>query len=380
MTEKLYYSDSHMSEFTARVVSVEAAGEKWKTVLDRTAFFPEGGGQAADTGFIGNVRVLDVQEENGEIYHYTDTAPTVGEEYECRIDWEQRYRRMQNHSGEHIVSGLIYKKHGFSNVGFHMGEDCMTIDLSGELTWDELMEIERLANECVRANVPIKAWFPDSETLSKLDYRSKIEILGDVRIVEVTGVDMCACCAPHVSNTGEVGLVKLLDAMRHRGGVRVTLACGMDALDMMNVYQRNITAISGALSAKRENAAAYVEKSLSDTQKLKEKLSKLSLRCAELTAAQYPACNGNICVFDDALDDVSLRELANLLADKCGGMAAVFSGEDGTYKYIICSRHVDLRKISRDINSAISGRGGGKSEMIQGSAAGSREDIEKYFE
>lgn len=379
MTEKLYYADSHMSEFTARVLSCEQKGEGYAVTLDRTAFFPEGGGQLADTGFIGDVRVSDVHEKGEEIYHYTASALTVGEEYPCRIDWEQRYRRMQNHSGEHIVSGLIFKRFGYSNVGFHMGEDCMTIDLSGEMTWDELMETEKSANEVVRANVPIKTRFPEREELSKLEYRSKIEIEGAVRIVEVTGVDRCACCAPHVSYTGEVGFIKILDMMRHRGGVRVSLVCGMDALDMMNVYQRNVTGISNLLSAKRENTAAYTERILEEQQKLKERISVLSMRCAELMAAQFEPTDGNICVFDDTLDEISLRELCNKLADRCGGMAAVFRGEDGAYKYIICSRHLDLRKLSRDINAAISGRGGGRGEMIQGSAAGRREDIEKFF-
>lgn len=379
MTEKLYYIDSHMSEFTARVLSCEAKGDGFIVTLDRTAFFPEGGGQLADTGYIGAVRVTDVHEKGEEIYHYTANALNVGEEYPCRIDFEQRYRRMQNHSGEHIVSGLIFKRFGFSNVGFHMGQDCMTIDLSGEMTWDELMEIEQSANEVVRANVPIRTWFPGREELAALEYRSKIEIEGAVRIVEVTGVDRCACCAPHVSNTGEVGFIKMLDMMRHRGGVRVSLVCGMDALDMMNIYQRNVTAVSNLLSAKRENAAAYTERILEEQQKLKERISTLSLRCAELMAAQYEPTEGNILVFDDTLDEISLRELSNLLADKCGGMAAVFRGTDGAYKYIVCSRHLDLRKLTRDINSAINGRGGGKSEMIQGSSAGNREEIEKYF-
>ena len=380
MTEKLYYTDSHIHEFSARVLSCEKAKKGFAVVLDKTAFFPEGGGQPAAPGFIGPAAVRDVQEQNGEIFHYTDQALTPGEEYACALDWEQRLCRMQNHSGEHIVSGITHKLYGFDNVGFHMGAECMTIDFSGELSWEQLTEIETLANQAVRDDLPVKTCFPGPEALSQMEYRSKLELTRDVRIVEIPGTDRCACCAPHVKRTGEIGLIKLLSAERHRGGVRIELVCGMDALRECRLMQENVTAVSGLLSAKRAKSAAAVERVLAEQARLKERVAELSMALARLKAERFGYTEGNICVFDKVLDEVALRELVNLLMEKCGGMAGAFSGSDETgYMYIIGSKNIDLRSHSREINAAINGKGGGTAEMIRGRASTSAENIQKIM-
>ena len=380
MTEKLYYTDSHIHEFSARVLSCEKAKKGFAVVLDKTAFFPEGGGQPADTGIIGPAAVRDVQEQNGEIFHYTDQALTPGEEYACALDWEQRLCRMQNHSGEHIFSGITHKLYGFDNVGFHMGAECMTIDFSGELSWEQLTEIETLANQAVRDDLPVKTCFPGPEALSQMEYRSKLELTRDVRIVEIPGTDRCACCAPHVKRTGEIGLIKLLSAERHRGGVRIELVCGMDALRECRLMQENVTAVSGLLSAKRAKSAAAVERVLAEQARLKERVAELSMALTRLKAERFGYTEGNICVFDKVLDEVALRELVNLLMEKCGGMAGAFSGSDETgYMYIIGSKNIDLRSHSREINAAINGKGGGTAEMIRGRASTSAENIQKIM-
>lgn len=381
MTEKLYYQDSRLARFTARVTACEKAGDGWAVCLDKTAFFPEGGGQLADTGVIGGVRVTDVQERGGEIRHYTTAPLEPGAEYDCAIDAEQRRRRMQNHSGEHVVSGITHRLHGANNVGFHMGSEFMTIDFDKELDWEELMEIERLANEAVRDNIPIKAWFPSPQELKALDYRSKLELTENVRIVEIAGIDICACCAPHVAVTGEIGFIKVLDSMRHRGGVRVSLVCGMDALDAVRVMQDNVSAVSKVFSAPRNETGAAAARFAAGEQKLKERIAELSMAAVRMRAEAIPACEGNICVFDELLDEVALRELVNLLSEKCTGYAAAFSGNDDEgYRYIIGSRHVDLKKHSREINAGIDGRGGGRSEMLQGRAAKNAESIREFIE
>lgn len=380
MTEKLYYTDSHIHEFSARVLSCEKAKMGFAVVLDKTAFFPEGGGQPADTGLIGPAAVRDVQEQNGEILHYTDQALTPGQKYACALDWEQRLCRMQNHSGEHIISGITHKLYGFDNVGFHMGAECMTIDFSGELSWEQLTKIETLANQAVRDDLPVRATFPDPEALSSLEYRSKLELTQDVRIVEIPGVDRCACCAPHVKRTGEIGLIKLLSAERHRGGVRIELVCGMDALRECRLMQENVTAISGLLSARRAKSAAAVERVLAEQARLKERVAELSMALAQLKAESFSYTEGNICVFDKVLDEVALRELVNLLMEKCGGMAGAFSGSDETgYLYIIGSKNINLRERSREINAAINGKGGGTPEMIRGRASTTAENIKKMM-
>ena len=379
MTEKLYYIDSHMREFEAVVLSCEETKKGWAMTLDRTAFFPEGGGQMADTGFIGEARVTDVHEKDGQILHYADRPLPAGERVSCRIDWEQRYRRMQNHSGEHIVSGLVYREFGFDNVGFHMGPDCMTMDYSGELSWEQLREIERLANEAVRADLPLRIWFPEEQELAALFYRSKLDLKENVRIVEIPGVDRCACCAPHVERSGEVGLVKLLTAERHRGGVRVTAVCGMDAWERICQYQESVTAVSGLLSVPREKIVSGVERALETQEKQKERIAALSLELARRLAESQTETAGNLALFDSILDEVAQRELVNLLMEKAA-VAAVFSGSEGEgWRYIIGSKRVDLRKNAKALNAGIQGRGGGSPAMIQGRAAADRESILAFF-
>ena len=377
MTEKLYYADSHMAVFSARVLSCEQTKKGWQVILDRTAFFPEGGGQSADTGTLGSARVLDAQERGDEVVHLCDAPLPVGETVEGRLDFEQRLRRMQNHSGEHIVSGLVHKLFGFDNVGFHMGEDCMTIDFNGELSWEELLEIEHGANVLVRENVPIRVWFPDEAELKTLDYRSKLELTENVRIVEIPGADRCACCAPHVTRTGEIGAVKMLDSQRHRGGVRVSVVCGMDALDLFRAQQESVTEVSRLLSAKRGEIAPAVKRVLAEQQRMKERCDALSAALIERLAADCAPTEGNLVLFDSLLDEIAQRELVNLLMEKCGGFAAVFCGADAEgWRYVIGSRALDLRAMSRAINAAIGGRGGGRPEMITGRASASRSEIE----
>lgn len=383
MTEKLYYIDSHMKAFTAKVVACEQVKDRYEVILDRTAFFPEGGGQAGDSGFIGEVAVFDTHEKNGEVAHYVNQPISVNCEFDCRIDWEKRFRRMQNHSGEHIVSGLVHKKYGYSNVGFHMGSDFVTIDFDGYLSPEQLAEIEHEANNAVAANLTVTATFPSSEVLKTLDYRSKLELTENVRIVEIENTDICACCAPHVSSTAEVGLVKILTSERRRrggDGVRITMLCGLDAYENLVRTHDNNAAISMLLSAKREETASAVERVLAEQERLKQRNAELSRTLAHLRAETIKPTDGNIVIFDSVLDEPALRELVNEAVPKCGGLAAVFSGSDETgYRYIIGSRNIDLHASAKEINSGINGRGGGSSDMIQGSCKESTENIQKFL-
>ncbi len=378
MTEKLYYLDSHLFEFEASVQDCREEKEGFSVVLDRTAFFPEGGGQLADTGTLGGVRVRDVHERQGEIRHYTDGPLEEGALVRGVLDAEQRLRRMQNHSGEHILSGLVHGRFGYDNVGFHMGEECMIIDFSGEIAWEQLMELETGANEVVRKNLPMHIWFPGAEELQTLEYRSKLELTENVRIVEIPGVDRCACCAPHVERTGEVGLIKILDSQRHRGGQRVSVICGMDAVEDYRARQDSVTEISRALSARRGEVSEAVRRILAEQQTAKERTDALSLALIRYMAREEPETEGNILVFDGVLGEIAQRELVNLLAEKAGGFAAVFCGSDAAgWRYIAGSRHTDLRAGARSFNAAVSGRGGGSPGMIQGSARAGEEEIRR---
>ena len=381
MTEKLYDLDSLCFTFSAQLLSCRETPDGWALLLDRTAFFPEGGGQSADTGTIGPARVRDVQLREGEILHYADRPLEPGR-YACALDAEQRLRRMQNHSGEHVVSGLIHSLFGFENVGFHMGESCMTMDYSGELSWEQLMQVEQRANEAVRRDLPIRAWYPDAAELAALPYRSKKALSEAVRLVEIPGIVRCACCAPHVASTGRIGVIKLLTAERHRGGVRITCLCGMDALEDYRRRQDSAAAVSQLLSVPRDDIAAAVERLLAEQEERKQRFVELSERCIALRAeSAAPGPTGNICVFEQTLSETALRELVNRLVPRCDGVAAVFWGSDADgYRYILGSRRVDLRAQSRAVNAALRGRGGGSSAMIQGRAALDAGAIRRYWD
>ena len=341
LTEKLYYENQKLFEFDAAVIS---KGDGY-VVLDRTAFFPEGGGQESDTGFIGDARVTDVQEVDGEIRHYIDKMP---EGTHCRLDAEERLRKMQMHTGEHIMCAIAHNLYGVDNVGFHLGET-VTMDLSGEVDVDK---IEKLANEAVRDNLPVLTYFPDN---LDFEYRSKLELTENVRIVEISGLDKCACCAPHVSSTGEVGMIKVVSSMRHRGGMRIEIVCGMDALDYVRKIQYQNDAVSRLLSSPRLETAEAVEKLIGEKDNLEYKLKGLEMKLV----ASFPT--DEAVVFAD-IGDEPQRELCNRLKEK-HKISAVFSNG----RYVVGSNEVDLKPMTADINAAIGGRGGGKSAMIMGS-------------
>ncbi len=380
MTRKLYYEDSHMAQFTATVLSCQPIGEQYEVILDQTAFFPGGGGQLPDTGYMGTAKVIGAKEQGEDVIHIVSAALEVGSVVECRLNWNQRLRRMQNHSGEHIVSGIIHQKFGYENVGFHMGDDFVTIDYSGELTPGQVYDIEREANLAIAANVPVHCSFPDKETLDTLEYRSKKELQGAVRIVTVEGYDTCACCAPHVSHTGEIGMIKIYSQMRHRGGVRLTMLCGLDALDDYNARCANISAISGLLSAKPMEVSKATARLWQEHEDLKQKMANLYRKMTAEKIAALSPCEGNMVIFEEDLDMTNLRELINAAKEKCSGIAAGFIGDDEHgYTYILGSKSVDLRANSKAINAAICGKGGGQKEMIQGTSTATKEVIRAYF-
>lgn len=382
MTIKLYDQDSHCRAFSARVLTCQAAGEgRWQVTLDQTAFFPEGGGQPADQGTLGGAAVLDVQEAGDAILHTTDAPLSPGDTVQGELDWALRFGRMQCHSGEHVISGLAHSLFGCTNVGFHMGEDAVILDFDKELSPAQLREIEDRANAIITENRPVTAVYPDPDTLAGLDYRSKLDLTENVRIVTIEGCDVCACCAPHVKHTGEIGLVKLLDAMRHRGGIRIWMAAGKLALRDYQVKQENIAAISAALSVQQPQAAQGVQRILGEMEGLKEALKAARQALVLEKARSLPETEGNLCLFQEDLDAGSLRALANAGMEKCSGICAVFTGSDQAgYRYVMGSRTVDLRAQAKAINAALGGKGGGQPTMIQGSVTAGREAILAYFQ
>ena len=379
MTRKLYYEDQYLSSFEGKVISCTGTEDGFKIVLDKTAFFPEGGGQPSDTGYIGDAVISAVIEEGDTIYHIADKALPVGEILPCKIDWDTRFVRMQNHTAEHMVSGLVNSTFGYENVGFHMGEGFCTADFSGELSTEDLEKIERMANEAVWRNAEVTSVFPSPEELPGMEYRSKLELTENVRIILIDGVDKCACCAPHVKNAGEVGVIKILEAARHRGGMRVTMASGKWAYEDYCMHFKNNVAISGLLSAKRADTPRYVERVLKEKEEQMQEILRLKkqLRAIRLESMTYT--EGNRCIFEE-MDNNDLRHFVNEALKLTGGICAAFSGSDEKgYSYIIASHSVNMQEKAKEINSHLNGRGGGRDEMIQGSVKATQKEIEEYF-
>ena len=378
-TVKLYYENAYTQDFTAVVQSCEAAKNGFAVTLDRTAFYPEGGGQPADHGTLGEARVLDVHEKDGVVTHLCERALSVGAEVGGRIDWARRFDHMQQHSGEHIISGLLCSTFHCDNVGFHMGADVVTIDYNAPITWEQALEVERRANAYIWADHPIRIWYPSAEELAALPYRSKKELTGAVRITEFPSADRCACCGTHVSSSGQVGLLKLLSCQKFRDGVRLELLCGQRALDCLAAGWEQARQIGQALSVKPQSAFAAVSRLQEELLSLKEKAARLEEADFAHTAAQYRGA-GSVLHIAEPLDGDGARRLCDAIAKAAGGRCAVFAGQDGDYRYAVIESGGDLRQFIKDMNTALHGRGGGRDGFAQGSAACTAEEVRAFFQ
>ncbi len=375
MTEKLYYENQYIKEFTASVVSCAEGKRGFEVILDKTAFFPEGGGQPGDTGFIGDSEVIDTVEGGEDVIHICSKA--VSGEVECKLNFEKRFTNMQQHTGEHIFSGVLHSVCGYDNVGFHMGENCITVDINGVVSAQELERIEKLANEAIYKNIPVETICPADGELEKYSYRSKKEISGQVRLTKIEGVDLCACCGTHVAYTGEVGIIKVISVMNYKSGVRITLQIGRKALADYCEKNRSVHEISNLLKAKTDEITPAVERVLAQLHEARYAYSSLKKELFALKANE--ACGEKYVAFDDGGSADDARIFADLLAEKVG-IAAVFSGNDESgYKYAVVSRGQDVREIGKALNAACAGRGGGKPDMVQGSVSATREEIESFW-
>ncbi len=378
MTKKLYYDDAYIKEFSAKVISSVKTDIGFDVILDQTAFFPEEGGQSSDGGKMDGIEVLAVYEKEGIVHHILNAEPQNDEVF-CKLDFDERFAKMQCHTAEHIVCGIIHRLFGYENVGFHIGADEVTFDVDGVLTREQLNRVELEANAAVFANIQVETLFPCSEQLADLEYRSKLELNENVRIVKIGDVDSCACCAPHVSYTGEIGLIKILDFMKHRGGTRMWLAAGYRALADYRKKYENILKISAFLSAPQNDTAEILEKYIKESEAAKGNLKRAKLAIAEMRAENMPLASGNsVCFFDDFSIE-ELRAFSNIYNKKVSGVLVAVSGKEGEYRYIVSSLSADVSALIKDANKSLSGRGGGKREMVQGTFCASLEEIKKYF-
>ena len=382
--KKLFYIDTHILDFTAEIKEClpDEKGRGYWLVLNQTAFFPEEGGQAADKGTIDGMDVLDVQIKKDVIYHLVNGSFTPGQIIIGHVDWAQRFDFMQQHSGEHIISGLLHSHFGFTNVGFHLGSTEVTMDFDQPISPEMLREIEKEANEIVWKNLPVYATFPAKEDLEKMQYRSKIEIAGDLRIVEIPGVDVCACCAPHVEHTGQIGMIKITNVQSHRGGVRINILCGGRALADYTTKQNTSSAMSALLSSKPEKLTENVQRVMDESLVWKNKANTLAQQLLQLllTALPAPTDQPSPLLFIELDNPVAVRNAINELCEKYPGYCSIFTGNDENgYQFIIGSATNDCRELAAELRNKLGAKCGGSAAMIQGSVSTSRLKVEVFM-
>ncbi len=374
MTEKLYDLDSYVTEFTCKVISLYKDENYTYVETDRTAFFPEGGGQTSDRGFLGGAYVENVRLEGEKITHIVKNNVEnveklqVGTEIFGKVDMKKRFSDMQQHTGEHIFSGIVHSLFGFENVGFHLGSDFVTIDTSGELSDDDIRKVETLVNEAIWKDLEIKVYYPSKKELETLAYRSKKEIDGPLRIVEIPGVDVCACCAPHVKRTGEIGSFRVVKSERHRGGTRLFILCGeRNIADAREKLMQNYL-VSNLLVTKETETFSMVQKLKDERAALSAEVSALK---KELSALKAKSVEGGkrIVVLSETDDMNEARTLADSLSEKAEEFAAVLFGENGGRYVIISKTGFDLSALCKEFNKVLSGRGGGRNGIVQGSVS-----------
>lgn len=384
-TKKLYDIDAYATEFDATVIScveaecVNTCGDKgsiYEVILDQTLFFPEEGGQTPDKGILGDTAVIDVQIKGDVIKHFVTKSLEAGSHVKGCIDWQHRFFNMQQHSGEHLFSGLAHRKYGLKNVGFHLSNQIVTMDFDKALSEEQLKEMEWAINEAIVANVEIKTGYPSKEELAALDYRSKIEIEGDVRIVEIPGYDICACCAPHVHRTGEIGMFKIQNVQNYKGGMRISFLCGFRALEEYRKKSEIISELSGILTTNQDNLAEHVNKLKTQVQSLKTQLSNAKQTLMESKIKDIPVEQKDVILFERDIDAPVMRAVVNKLMEEHEGICGIFAGTDEEgYNFIIGSKNVDCREIATKLRNELNARGGGKAQMIQGSVQATRAQI-----
>ena len=377
-TRKLYYEDCHLSGFTACVLSCEPSEQGYWITLDATAFYPEGGGQSWDAGTLGTVSVLQVQEREGVIFHLCNGALLVGQQVTGTVDWDRRFDLMQQHTGEHILSGIIHKTFGYHNTGFHVGTEVMEVDFDGPIPMDALADIEAKANEAIWQNLPVNSSYPDPEALKSIPYRSKREIPWPVRIVEIPGYDCCACCGVHTGTTGEVGIIKILSCVKLRQGVRLELVCGSRAYEYLHrVFEEN-RKVSQLFSATMLETGSAADKMMQMLSSEKIKNAQLQTEIFQHIADSY-VNQADVLHFHPDLTSAQIRQLADTIANRCHGYAAVFSGSGDSYGYCVVSKQQDMTNFGKQLTQALKGRGGGRAGFQQGSVCCSREEILDFF-
>lgn len=378
---ELFYRDEYAREFDAEVISCQKGKKGYEVVLSDTAFYPEGGGQPADRGTLGQVNVLDVKRRNGEILHITDAPLEPGMTVHGVLDWERRFDHMQQHSGEHILSGLVHAQFGYDNVGFHMNDEVVTVDFNGPITWKEAMELEDKVNAYIWTDAESRELYPSEEELKAMDYRSKIELKGKVRLVEYPGADLCACCGTHVAHTGEIGLMKILSVSRHKDGVRMEMLFGGRAMKDYDRKHLLNTEFSCRLSAKPYETGEALQRVLDEMNAMKFRMQAMNERYYAMRATSIPVGEPVIFFNEPGMSMVEIRKFCDyLISTGKVKTAMIISPKDKeSVNYVMGSADLNMWDVGKLLNEELHGRGGGRPEMVQGSFQAEAEAVEQAF-
>ena len=368
MTEtiKLYDRDAYAIEFEADIISCEpnkADDKQFDIILNQTLFFPEEGGQSPDMGILGGYKVVDVQIKNGVITHTVDIS--AGDCCEA-----------EKETGKQITGNEFEPE----NVGFHLSDSVVTMDFSGVISPEDIAEVEHEVNVAISKNIPIEVTYPSRDELAQLEYRSKIEIEGQVRIVTVPGYDVCACCAPHVKRTGEIGMLKVMNYQNYKGGVRISILCGFRALEAFRQKCDIISELMGIFTTNQEAIVDNVTKLKAVNQSLKSELGTAKSALLDYKVAELPADTDNAVLFEDGIDTNTARNCVNGLVEKYSGFSAFFTGNDEAgYSFIIGSKNADCNTVAAALRNKLGARGGGKPVMVQGSVKAAKSEIEEVL-
>lgn len=381
MTTKLYDTYPYETSFDAVVLECEKRDDFYYVVLDKTLFFPLEGGQSPDKGKINDIEVLDVKIKSDIISHKLLSPVEVGTIAHGEIDWDHRFKNMQMHSGEHIFTGLIHKYLGYDNVGFHLSDNSATMDYNGKISDDELRKFELLANQIIVQNKAIKAYYPDKEELASLDYRSKKEINGDIRIVIVEDVDICACCAPHVQKTGEIGMFKIISSENYKGGTRVNYLCGFRALNYFNEKLSDLKIIQNCLSVKSGNEAEATTKLYDSFKSLNFDYTGAKNKLIELQIEnEYDKYSPVGYWIGEKEDSQYMKYAIKVLHFHYDFLCVALAGDDESgYRYIIECPKKDLSTLSNMLKEKFDAKGGGRNESIQGTVFAKKEELIEFL-
>lgn len=377
MMKKLYYEDSFQEQFIATVLDCRKVDNLYAIQLDQSAFFPGGGGQPEDYGTLEGQVVYRLVEDGGEVYHMVKDPFEIGQKIRGCINFDRRLDFMQQHSGEHILSGIIEKLHGYSNVGFHLSEETVTADFDGILTEEQIREIEHLANEAIRQDQLVVCKSYTKEQLEHKNFRSKKVFEEDIRLVSIGESDCCACCGVHVKRSSQIGLIKILSAQKHRGGMRLVLKCGQRALEDYNDKLKQNKEISRLLSVPIDEVISGVRALWEEKQELKQKLYGLEEKYFD-ALSQHVSDTEPVCRVEEGLSPDAMRRLISKVCLKTTWPCLILVPDQEGFKYGLGQRDHNISLLCQALNEAFEGRGGGK-EICQGYLKGELLDIQEYF-